>query len=64
MNLSPADPRIPREELPSHSDGNQPGPSILTSQALLQGQTSVVIAHNGAMYRLQTTRQGKLILTK
>jgi len=36
----------------------------LTSQALLQGQTSVVIAHNGALYRLQTTRQGKLILTK
>jgi len=64
MSHSPTDPRVLREELPSHNDGNQPGPSILTSQALLQGQTSVVIAHNGALYRLQTTRQGKLILTK
>lgn len=64
MSHSLTDLRVLRTELPSQTAGNQPGPSILTSQALLQGQTSVVIAHNGTLYRLQTTRQGKLILTK
>ena len=40
------------------------GQAPLDSQELLQGRTAVAIAHNGALYRLQTTRQGKLILTK
>lgn len=40
------------------------GPALLDSQDLLQGQNAVAITHNGALYRLQTTRQGKLILTK
>ena len=39
-------------------------PPVLDSQAVLQGRSSVAIEHNGAVYRLQTTRQGKLILTK
>ena len=39
-------------------------PTCLQSEALLQGRNSVEIAHLGAIYRLQTTRQGKLILTK
>jgi hemin uptake protein HemP len=39
-------------------------PPVLSSQAVLQGRPSVAIEHNGAVYRLQTTRQGKLILTK
>lgn len=39
-------------------------PPVLRSEDVLQGQTAVAIAHNGAVYRLQTTRQGKLILTK
>ena len=34
------------------------------SHALLQGQKAVTIHHNGALYRLQATRLGKLILTK
>lgn len=43
----------------------QPGvPAPLCSQALLQGQNAVTIAHNGSIYRLQATRLGKLILTK
>jgi hemin uptake protein HemP len=37
---------------------------VLSSQALMQGAKAVDIAHNGAVYRLQATRQGKLILTK
>jgi hemin uptake protein HemP len=37
---------------------------LLTSHEVLRGQKTVAITHNGALYRLQTTRQGKLILTK
>ncbi len=40
------------------------GPTLLDSQDLLRGRSAVAITHNGALYRLQTTRQGKLILTK
>ena len=36
----------------------------LPSEALLKGRKTVEISHNGAVYRLQATRQGKLILTK
>jgi hemin uptake protein HemP len=36
----------------------------LDSESLLQGHGSVAISHRGAIYRLQATRQGKLILTK
>ena len=38
--------------------------AIVHSSALFQGQRTISIAHNGAVYRLQATRQGKLILTK
>lgn len=36
----------------------------LDSAELLQGQKTVSIVHNGATYRLQATKLGKLILTK
>ncbi|AVP58145.1 hemin uptake protein HemP [Pulveribacter suum] len=36
----------------------------LHSSALLQGCKAVTIVHNGALYQLQATRLGKLILTK
>jgi len=39
-------------------------PAQLSSLELLRGQRLVEIAHNGEIYRLQATRQGKLILTK
>lgn len=34
------------------------------SEQLLCGKKSVAIVHNGAIYRLQSTKLGKLILTK
>jgi hemin uptake protein HemP len=37
---------------------------VLASDVLLQGQAAVLIEHLGQHYRLQATRQGKLILTK
>ena len=36
----------------------------LIAHTLLAGRTWVGIEHNGQHYRLQTTRAGKLILTK
>ena len=39
-------------------------PRQIDSHSLLQGQSVLLIAHQGEIYRLQTTRQGKLILTK
>ncbi|MBC7468137.1 MAG: hemin uptake protein HemP [Ramlibacter sp.] len=37
---------------------------VLASSDLLRGQRMVEIRHNGEVYRLQSTRLGKLILTK
>lgn len=39
-------------------------PATLSSQDLLRGENTVTIEHNGTVYRLQSTRAGKLILTK
>ncbi len=39
-------------------------PVMISSETVLRGQSAVDIEHNGQRYRLQTTRQGKLILTK
>jgi len=39
-------------------------PRTLSSTELLAGATLILIEHQGETYRLQTTRQGKLILTK
>lgn len=38
--------------------------NTIDSRALLNGRDTVDIAHQGEMYRLRLTRQGKLILTK
>lgn len=37
---------------------------VVNSETLLQGQRELLIRHQGYVYRLQATRQGKLILTK
>lgn len=39
-------------------------PEAVRSADLFRGQKSVVIEHNGSIYRLQATKLGKLILTK
>jgi hemin uptake protein HemP len=41
-----------------------PARSTLTSAELMQGRREIVIEHQGERYRLQQTRNGKLILTK
>ena len=47
---------------PSQAAGLQP--VCVDSAELLRGHKTVEISHNGATYRLQATRLGKLILTK
>ncbi|WP_367068772.1 hemin uptake protein HemP [Oryzisolibacter sp. LB2S] len=42
----------------------QTGGLALDSRNLLRGNKTVTIVHNGASYRLQATKLGKLILTK
>lgn len=64
VSAGPA-PRLGQEiETGGAERGSSPAPAVLSSQALMQGAKAVDIAHNGAVYRLQATRQGKLILTK
>ena len=47
--------------LPAQSKAAQ---ASLSSSDILRGQKTVDIHHNGATYKLQATRLGKLILTK
>ncbi len=62
MNLPPSTPlrQAPQDAEPATLQR----PPLLDSQELLRGHRTVEIRHNGTFYRLQTTRQGKLILTK
>ena len=56
---------LQRSAVPSAADHGMVGPCRqLPSTALLQGGKAVEINHNGAIYRLQSTKLGKLILTK
>lgn len=56
--------RLPLSAKPTlrRSSGDTSEP--VQSTDLLQGRKSVVIEHNGSIYRLQATKLGKLILTK
>lgn len=40
------------------------GSSVMSSAELLRGQQQLAIAHDGEVYLLRVTKQGKLILTK
>lgn len=53
------------EAVPPGACSNTAQPCFTWQSAdLFQGQKRVHIAHNGGVYQLQATRQGKLILTK
>ncbi|HSV51179.1 MAG TPA: hemin uptake protein HemP [Burkholderiaceae bacterium] len=49
---------------PRESAARQLSAAAVQSTDLLQGKKAVEINHNGAVYRLQATKLGKLILTK
>ncbi len=64
MNASPAQPNGPAARPAGEAARPTGAPRTVDSAALLQGQSLLLIRHLGELYRLQTTRQGKLILTK
>jgi hemin uptake protein HemP len=57
---TPAQERHPEPQATDKGIENTP----ILSQTLLGERSWVTIEHLGTLYRLQTTRQGKLILTK
>lgn len=40
------------------------GPRVIDTSDLFAGDSEVIIRHEGALYRMKITRQGKLILNK
>jgi hemin uptake protein HemP len=54
----------PSSAIPELPSSNAVAPRSLDSEALLGAKGEVEIAHQGEIYRLRRTRQGKLILTK
>ena len=60
----PSDLPVSRADSGTAHAANDAVPGAVDSSALLQGQKAVAISHNGAVYRLQATKLGKLILTK
>lgn len=52
-----------QDELPAAAPTNQ-HQRIIESRELFRGDTEILISHDGAIYRMKITRQGKLILNK
>ena len=61
---APARPALASRPAPEPAAATPAGQPPLDSQQLLQGRRELQILHQGEIYRLQQTRQGKLILTK
>jgi hemin uptake protein HemP len=65
MTAAPASAASPPKMGASPENTTQkPAGPALDSADILRGHKTVEISHNGATYRLQATRLGKLILTK
>ena len=64
MRSTPDTPAAPARRARTPHVGSQQRQPPLPSAQLLRGERVVEIDHNGAIYRLQATRLGKLILTK
>lgn len=62
-NTLPASATPALDQAPAVQPASTPA-GLVESSELLQGQKTVSIVHNGAIYRLQATKLGKLILTK
>ena len=64
--MSHSDNRIPggRAARPDAGPGVPAAIAPIQSASLLQGRDAISIEHNGRLYQLRRTKQGKLILTK
>ena len=63
-NRGGATPPAPPAGAPGPRPAGGPAVPVVASEQVLHGHKAVDIAHNGRLYRLQVTKQGKLILTK
>lgn len=66
MSVAPPKPSAAQEPVQSStvSQSSRSAPRLIDSAELFMGQSRLLIRHLGQIYNLQTTRQGKLILTK
>ncbi|MDB5886395.1 MAG: hypothetical protein JWR74_2566 [Polaromonas sp.] len=64
MTHDPHTSASPPPAAPASASACGDSPACVDSRELLRGKKAVEISHNGATYRLQATRLGKLILTK
>jgi len=55
---------LPTDPQPQSRNTPQTQTPRIDSEELLRGHTYLEILHQGALYRLQVTRTGKLLLTK
>jgi len=46
------------------NDGHNPGQPVFSTEELFGSNTEIGITHQGLVYRLRITRQGKLVLNK
>lgn len=63
MNSQSTPPNAPILGRPVHRDASGTVP-VISSQTLFKGAQEIAIEHQGSLYRLRITRQGKLILNK
>ena len=49
--------------MPESSTSDPAGPRRIRSEDILRGAREIVIDHDGRLYRLRITQNGKLILT-
>lgn len=59
----PSPPSLPHQQA-QRANGDQAGVPVYNSRDLFGDGHLLLIDHQGERYRLQMTRQGKLILTK
>ncbi|WP_331371919.1 hemin uptake protein HemP [Sinorhizobium chiapasense] len=59
--VTPNDTDTERPSRPTLADRNQ---RIVESRDLFRGDSEILISHDGTIYRMRITRQGKLILNK
>lgn len=64
MSAKPPNAKAATAPRPSSLPREDGGPAPIPSATLLQGRDAITIEHNGRLYQLRKTRQGKLILTK
>jgi hemin uptake protein HemP len=53
----------PKPESPIASNADQAQPRTITSRMLFEGAREIFIDHDGRLYRMRITQNGKLLLT-